>query len=110
MARLGAQGIARLNSMCPAAHKVGLGAAIDGMVKAGTLTVNNAGGTGTIPLAGYGTAYVIVLSKVSGPNGCFAQVTKNADSAAVAIVSSAGAAVDCSTTNAVYDWLVVSPG
>jgi hypothetical protein len=75
-------------------------------VHAETLTVSNAGGTGTVTLTGFGTVFNVQATLISGPAGAFLKFTKSAASLAVAVVDVAGVAVDCSTTNAVVDVIV----
>lgn len=71
----------------------------------GTLTVSNAGGTGTLILTGFAVNYLVQATLLSGPAGCFLRFTKGEASCAVAVVDATGNAVDCSSTNAVIDWI-----
>lgn len=78
---------------------------------AGTLTVSNAGGTGTITLTGYGTTYIITATILRGPAKAFAKFTKGDGSCSVAIVdvTDMTTPVACNVTNAVIDYVIWKP-
>lgn len=73
----------------------------------GTLTVDAAGGTGAITLTDYGTNYLVLATIVSAPAGSLLRATRGDGSCTIAIVDATGTAVDCSSTNAVVDYLIL---
>ncbi len=91
---------ALIDGMCPAAERAELGQKVAGL--AGTLTITAANGQGTITVpADWGTDYVVLLQKVSGPDNLFTEVGRASGTATVYVIDNAGTAIDCSSTNAV---------
>lgn len=70
---------------------------------ASTVTVNNAGGTGTLALAGFGLLYHVQATLISGPAGAMLKFTKGENSLGIAVVDATDQAVACDVTNAVVD-------
>ncbi len=98
---------AQVNGMCPVAKAISLAERMDRVC--GTLTIDAADGTGTIAVPqAWGTDYVVVLTILDGPAAVVqTRVTKQVGEASVQVVDSSGTAVDCSSTSAVLDYLIV---
>ena len=101
-----------LENMCPVSRKLELAKLLDRAC--GTLTVSAANGQGTISVpSDWGTNYAVVgLVLTDGPTAAVGvRVTdKSAGSCTVVVIDSTGAGVDCSTTNATVDYLIVRTG
>ena len=101
-----------LENMCPVSDKLDFYKLLDRAC--GTLTVSAANGQGTIPVpSDWGTNYAVVgLVLTSGPATAVAVrvSSKSAGSCTVVVVDGSGSGVDCSTTNANVDYLIVRTG
>jgi len=98
-----------LDGMCPVANKIGLVDLVDRVAGTLTITANNGVGTIAVP-SDWGTNYLVVgLVVRSGPAGIVeARATqKAAGSCTVTVVDSSGSGVDCSSTSAVLDYLII---
>lgn len=77
----------------------------------GTLTIDAAGGTGAVVLAGYGTTFLPIVTLASGPAKAFPKLTITDGNLAVAIVdyTDMTTPVACDVTNAVIKYIVFKP-
>lgn len=77
----------------------------------GTLTIDAAGGTGVVVLAGYGTTFLPIVTLASGPAKAFPKLTITDGNLAVAIVDYTDMAtpVACDVTNAVIKYIIFKP-
>lgn len=72
----------------------------------GELTIDAAGGTGAVTLEGYGATFRVYATLASAPAGSLLRYAKTDGICTFAIVDAAGAPIDCSTTNAVLDYMI----
>lgn len=77
----------------------------------GTLTIDAAGGTGAVVLAGYGTTFLPIVTLASGPAKAFPKLTITDGNLAVDIVdyTDMTTPVACDVTNAVIKYIIFKP-